>query len=149
MTLNFRTDRSGQTVQTQIRLLLRSSLIRAFTVCYSLCTILTKYPKVWPLCLNFRQITAKISGVPKLRIQFTVLFVPRREKTGFLHMRKQRRSQISFAVTAKLISAFIFATRIVQSLSFLNTKFQASSHFLRRRSLICVGPGRKPRRPVF
>ena len=59
------------------------------------------------------------------------------------------KTQISFAVTAKLISAFVFATRIVQSLSFLNTKFQASSHFLRRRSLICVGPGRKPRRPVF
>ena len=59
------------------------------------------------------------------------------------------KTQISFAVTAKLISAFVFATRIVQSLSLLNTKFQASSHFLRRRSLICVGPGRKPRRPVF
>ena len=37
---------------------------------------------------------------------------PRREKTGFLHMRKQK-TQISFAVTAKLISAFVFATRIV------------------------------------
>ena len=59
------------------------------------------------------------------------------------------KTQISFAVTAKLISVFVFATRIVQSLSFLNTKFRAFSHFLRRRSLICVGPGRKPRRPVF
>ena len=47
-------------------------------------------------------------------------------------MRKQRRR-----------SASLF------SLSYLNTKFQASSHFLRRRSLICVGPGRKPRRPVY
>ena len=59
------------------------------------------------------------------------------------------KTQISSAVTAKLISAFVFATRIVQSLSFQNTKFQASSHFMRLRSLICVGPGRKPRRPVF
>ena len=58
-------------------------------------------------------------------------------------------TQISFTVTAKLISAFVFATPIVQSLSFLNTKLQASGHFLRRRSLICVGPGWKPRRPVF
>ena len=35
--------------------------------------------------------------------------------------------------TAKLISAFIFATRIVQSLYYiyLNPKFQASSHLLR------------------
>ena len=30
------------------------------------------------------------------------------------------KTQISFAVTAKLISAFVFATRIVQSLYFLN-----------------------------
>ena len=40
------------------------------------------------------------------------------------------KTQISFAVTAKLISAFVFATRIVQSLYFLNTKLQASSHLL-------------------
>ena len=59
------------------------------------------------------------------------------------------KTQISFAVTAKLISAFVFATRIVQCLSFLNTKFQASSHFLWLYSPVCVGPGRKPRRPVF
>ena len=38
--------------------------------------------------------------------------------------------QISFTVTAKLISAFVFATRIVQSLYFLNPKFQVSSHSL-------------------
>ena len=40
------------------------------------------------------------------------------------------KTQISFAVTAKLISAFVFATRIVQSLYFLNPKFQASSNVL-------------------
>ena len=32
------------------------------------------------------------------------------------------------AVTAKLISAFVFATRIVQFLYFLNPKFPASTH---------------------
>ena len=53
------------------------------------------------------------------------------------------------AVTAKLISAFVFATRLVQSLYFLNPKFQASSHRLWLYSLVCVGPGRKPQRPVF
>ena len=37
------------------------------------------------------------------------------------------KTQISFTVTAKLISAFVFATRIVQSLYLLNPKFQASS----------------------
>ena len=40
------------------------------------------------------------------------------------------KAQISFAVTAKLISAFVFAMRIVQSLFYLNPKFQASSQLL-------------------
>ena len=31
----------------------------------------------------------------------------------------------------------------------LNSKFQASSHLLWPYSPVCVGPGRKPRRPVF
>ena len=35
------------------------------------------------------------------------------------------KTQISFAVTAKLISAFVFATWIVQSLYFRNPAFQA------------------------
>ena len=60
-----------------------------------------------------------------------------------------KKTQISFAVTAKLISVFVFATRILQSLCFLNSKFQASSHLLWLYSPVCVGPGRKPRRPVF
>ena len=42
-----------------------------------------------------------------------------------------------------------FRYHIVQSLYFLNPKFQASSHLLWLYSLVCVGPGRKPRRPVF
>ena len=36
--------------------------------------------------------------------------------------------QISFAVTAKLISDFVFAKGIVQCLYFLNPKFTATSH---------------------
>ena len=70
-------------------------------------------------------------------------------------MRKQvfacakTKTQISFAVTAKLISAFVFAIKIVQSLYYLNLKFQASSHLLRLYSMVCVGPGRKSLRPVF
>ena len=43
----------------------------------------------------------------------------------------------------------IYATRIVQSLSYLNSIFQASSYLLWFHSLVCVGPGRKPRKPVF
>ena len=53
------------------------------------------------------------------------------------------------AVTAKLISAFVFTTRIVQCLFFLNPKFLASNHLLWLYSPVCVGPGQKPCRPVF
>ena len=59
------------------------------------------------------------------------------------------KTQISFSVTAKLISAFVFATRTEQFLPFLNTKFQASSYLQWLYSSVYVGPGRKPRRPVF
>ena len=54
-----------------------------------------------------------------------------------------------FCICAKLISAFVFATRIVQSLFFLNPKFQASRQILLLYSPVCVGLGRKPRRPIF
>ena len=76
------------------------------------------------------------------------LYESRCEKTGYLHMRKTK-TQISFAVTAKLISAFVFATRIVQSLYFLFPKFRASSHLVWLYSPVCVGPARKSRRLVF
>ena len=49
-------------------------------------------------------------------------------------------------VTAKLISAFVFAIRIVQSLYYLKPKFQASNHLLCLYSPVYVGPGRKPER---
>ena len=44
----------------------------------------------------------------------------------------------------KLISAFVFATRIVQFLFYLNPKFQASGSFLCLYRPVCVGPVRKP-----
>ena len=49
----------------------------------------------------------------------------------------------------KLVRAFVFGIRVVQSLYNLNPKFQTSSHLLWLHSPVCVGPGRKPRRPVF
>ena len=51
------------------------------------------------------------------------------------------KTQISCAVLAQLISAFVFATWIVQSLFYLNPKCQASSHLLWLYSRVCVGPG--------
>ena len=59
------------------------------------------------------------------------------------------KAQISCAVTAQLISAFVFATRIVQFLSYLYMNFQASSLLLRLYRPIGIGPGKKFRRPVF
>ena len=56
-------------------------------------------------------------------------------------------TQISCAVTAQLINAFVFHTHIVLSLYFLNPKLQTSSTLLWLYSLVCV-PGRKPRRYV-
>ena len=67
------------------------------------------------------------------------LYLSRRhEKTGFLHMRKQRRRS-ALRLHRKLISAFVFATWIVQSLYFLNPKFLVSSHLLWLYSPVCVG----------
>ena len=59
------------------------------------------------------------------------------------------KTQISCAVTAQLISAFVFAIGKVQSLYYLNPKIKSSNNHLRLYSPVCVGPGRKPRRPVF
>ena len=50
------------------------------------------------------------------------------EKTVFLPIQKTK-AQISCAVTAQLIIAFVFTTWIVQYLFFLNTKLPASSLF--------------------
>ena len=69
------------------------------------------------------------------------------ENRLFAHAKTK--TQISFAVIVKLISAFVFATRIVQSLFLLIPKFQVSSDLLWLHSPVFVGPGRKARRPVF
>ena len=54
------------------------------------------------------------------------------------------KAQISFAVTAKLISAFVFATQIEKFLCFLNPKLPASSHFLCMYTSVCVESVWKP-----
>ena len=57
------------------------------------------------------------------------------------------KSQISFAVTARLISAFVFATGIIQLLHFLNyknPKLPGSSHLKCLYSSVCVRPIPKP-----
>ena len=71
MILSFQTDRSGQTVQTQI------NLIRVYTVCNSGCIFCVHYSLVKPSCSNFRVIAANFWGVRVFR-NFTVVFL----KTG-------------------------------------------------------------------
>ena len=66
MILSFRTDMPGQTVQTQIRLLLQ-----VYTVCHSVCIVWTLYSMVKPHSSNFRVITTNFLGVRKFR-KFTV-----------------------------------------------------------------------------
>ena len=50
------------------------------------------------------------------------IFEPRHDKNPTFCIYAKPKAQISFAVTAKLISAFVFATRIVLLLYFLNPK---------------------------
>ena len=45
-------------------------------------------------------------------------------------MGRSARQLLSFAVTANLISAFVFTTQIVQCLNFLKPKIPASSHLM-------------------
>ena len=59
------------------------------------------------------------------------------------------KAPISGAVTAQLISAFVFATRRAQFLLYLYPKFQDSSFLLWLYRPVWVGPGRNPRRSVF
>ena len=59
------------------------------------------------------------------------------------------KAQISFAVTAKLIIAFVFAIWIVQFLLYLYPEFQAHSLLLSLHRLVSVRPGWKSRRLVF
>ena len=65
----------------------------------------------------------------KDHLRYANLFEPPHEKTNNLHTRKQK-AQISFVVTARLFSSFVFTTGIIQFLFFLNPKFPASNHLL-------------------
>ena len=61
-------------------------------------------------------------------------------------MRKQGFCKCKNKGTDQLRRNYVFVTRIVQS---LYPKFQDYSHLLWLRSPVCVGPGRKPQKPVF
>ena len=91
--------------------------------------------------IGFKQI---VFWILKTKSLLLIILIERRHEKSRLFAYAKTMTQISFAVTAKLISAFVFATRIVQSLFYLNPKFQASSFFLRLCRLVCVRLGGKP-----
>ena len=70
-------------------------------------------------------------------------------KPDFCLCENKGADQLRSNVSAKLISAFVFATRIVHFLFLLNPKFQASMLLLGLYMSVCVRPGWKPRRPFF
>ena len=72
MTLSFQTDRSGQTVQTQIRLLLEEQSDQGLHCLSFHLHLLAKFFHGKASLLNFRMITAKFFGVRKFR-SFTVV----------------------------------------------------------------------------
>ena len=86
------------------------------------------------------------SKCPKGRfVALWFIYDPRHEKICFCISKNKDAAQ----VTAQLISAFVFSTKTLQTLYFLNPKFQASSHVRLLYSSVCVGPGLKPRRQVL
>ena len=56
----------------------------------------------------------------------------------------EKRGADQLRSNCKADHAFVFATRIVQFLFYLNPKFQDSSMILCLYRSVCVGPGRKP-----
>ena len=90
------------------------------------------------LCLKRRR---KVNQIWKL-------FEPPHGKSNNPHWQKTK-AQISCAVTAQLINAFVFATRIVQFLLYLHLKLQASSLLLWLYRPVCIRRDRKPKLLVF
>ena len=143
---NFDVNVGGRTVEQKFGLLYRTLLLSVLQIVTFICHTFSS-------CATVLGCTAFSSGLAgtflvlgdtgTAEIRQEDIFVPPHGKTNNLHRRKTK-TQISFAVTAKLISAFVFATRIVQFLPYLTPKFHASSSFLCLYRLVCVGPVRKP-----
>ena len=101
MFLSFRTDRSGQIVQTQIRLL------RVYTVCSSLCIFWMHYSKEKPSCSSFRVITANVRVSEFLGVLWYLLF------NTFSFYCKNPRHELPHDKTNKMASLIrVFAVRM-------------------------------------
>ena len=80
--------------------------------------------------VEWRGVCSCLHRVNLQRLVQNIIYEPPHGKTNNLYKRKKKKTQISFEVTAKLISDFVFATGIVRFLYFLNPKFSASNHIL-------------------
>ena len=99
--------------------------------------------------MNFYQVLrsgTKIFGIGTLLFMILHLTCILR-KPAFAYAKTK--ALISCAVTAQLISAFVFAVLKVQTLFFLKNEISSSRHLLCLYSLVCVGLGRKLQRLVF
>ena len=72
MVLSFQTECPGKQCRTRSDCSKRSSLIRVYTVCHSVCFVSTHYSMVEPHTSNFRVITTNFLGVRIFR-KFTVI----------------------------------------------------------------------------
>ena len=107
----------------------------------------TRSPLPLPLTFLFRPLFRFLSLIiVHLRVA-EIKFSRVMRNRIFAHAKTK--AQISCAVNEQLISAFVFAIQMVQSLFFLNPKFQASFYLLWLYSPVCVRSVRKPRRRVF
>ena len=111
-----------------------------------------RYEKTFCICENkdADQLRSICAGDQRICFRYTDSTIPLLPKAeiSILHYARTK-TQISCAVSAQVISAFVFAILIVQFLYYLKPKFQFSSHLLWLYSPVCVGPDRKPRSPVF
>ena len=105
------------------------------------------------ICMNIqfhlRQgLTVSISLISQKQIESN--YEMSRDVRKWIFAYAKTKTQISFEVTAKLISAFVFASWIVHvPLLSKSPKFQASNHLLWLHSPVCVGPTRKSAKNGF
>ena len=85
---------------------------------------------------------------PQNRICHGTTYEPRHEKQLFARA-KNAHTQISFTVTAKLISTFVVATKIGNPSSSSIRNNQTTSHLVCLPCPSCVPPGLKPLRLFF